>query len=273
MTRAELHSSLSNWDGHLLLLHRSESERLSSLEAWVRRGLQRHEKVIYGEDSARAEHPFVQVLQQRGVDVATAAAEGQLTVLGPEEFYPPGGKRQMIESALAEGFPAVRLSAESRTALSVMPPETHDGFEAQMNELCRAYPVSALCQYEQAATTGTRLRRVAAAHAEGIRTAQLTTDVSDGGLAIGGEIDMSNEALLVAALRTVTAAAEDGFRLDLSGVAFLGAAGCRAVLRGTEPYRRQGGRVVLAAARPPVEHLLRIVGIDQVPGIALAARD
>ena len=38
-----------DWDGHLLLLHHTEQERSSKLAAWVRRGLENDEKVVYTE--------------------------------------------------------------------------------------------------------------------------------------------------------------------------------------------------------------------------------
>src|SRR5260370_15751202 len=38
-----------DWDGHIMLVHGSESERTFDLAAWVRRGLENDEKVIYTE--------------------------------------------------------------------------------------------------------------------------------------------------------------------------------------------------------------------------------
>jgi hypothetical protein len=44
-----------DWDGHLLLLHHSEQERSAKLAAWVRRGLENDEKVIYTEVDGRSD--------------------------------------------------------------------------------------------------------------------------------------------------------------------------------------------------------------------------
>lgn len=265
------HAASLGWDGHLLLLHRSEQERRSGLAAWVRRGLERGEKVIYTEvPAAPAERSLRAVLEPRGVDVAAATAEGRLVVLPPDEFYPPGGQAEVVKRALADGFPGVRLSAESSAARSVLTAAAYTEAERRMNDLCRSLPVSALCQYDEDATADDGLRPLVALHLGDVRTARLATGAADGAFAVAGEIDFSNEDVLAAALDTAAADAAGTFHVDLSGVTFLGAAGCRAMLQGTDGFRRRGGRVILAAARPSVGHLLQIVGIDRAPGVELA---
>jgi hypothetical protein len=117
----------AEWDGHVLLLHRTEGERLAGLTAWVRRGLELGEKIIYTELPLMPEDALVPVLEAWGIDVAAAVRDGQLVVLPPEEFYPPAGQRVVVERALAEGFPSVRISAEVRAALSVLSPSAVHG--------------------------------------------------------------------------------------------------------------------------------------------------
>ena len=75
------------WDGHVLLLHRTEGERLAGLTAWVRRGLELGEKIIYTEFPFMPEDALVPVLAAWGVDVAAAVRDGQLVELPP----PPEG--------------------------------------------------------------------------------------------------------------------------------------------------------------------------------------
>ena len=61
------------WDGHILLLYGAESERLSALAAWARRGLENDEKVIYTEArETPPERTLVRLLQDDGGDAATA---------------------------------------------------------------------------------------------------------------------------------------------------------------------------------------------------------
>ena len=67
-----------DWDGHILLLHGSESERRSGLAAWVRRGLENDEKVIYAEAGGiRPERSFMRILRDKGIDTAQAVSTPQ----------------------------------------------------------------------------------------------------------------------------------------------------------------------------------------------------
>src|ERR1700685_2332725 len=89
------------WDGHILLLYGSEAERLSALAAWARRGLENDEKVIYTEArETPPERSVVRLLQDNGIDVASATAEGRLVARPVAEFFPPGGQAGMLEQAL-----------------------------------------------------------------------------------------------------------------------------------------------------------------------------
>jgi anti-anti-sigma factor len=256
------------WDGHLLLLHGSESERLSGLVAWVRHGLERDEKVIYTEAATElSERSMSVVLQQHGIDVAAATARGRLTRLPLARFYPPGGQAEIVERALAEGFRAVRMVSEASAVLAVVPEGAHTAIERGTDELCRTHPVSALCQYDEAATTGARLCQITAVHADGVRQRQLGTAPTTGGLALAGEVDMSNDALLTSALAAATGRADGTLRLDLSRVRFLGAGGCRALVQAVQEFRERGGTLLLVAPQPQVEQILRIVGLDRLAHI------
>src|SRR4051812_49243172 len=84
------------WDGHLMLLHRSETERRSRLARWVRRGLERDEQVLYGhdedgrDDSPAPQRSVLAVLSEHGIDAEAATSAGQLRVLPSEALYGPG---------------------------------------------------------------------------------------------------------------------------------------------------------------------------------------
>lgn len=170
------HAAGPDWDGHLLLLHGSEAERLAGLTAWVRRGLECDEKVIYTETpNLPWAQSFLGILEERGIDVATATAGGRLAVLPLAEFYPPEGQVTVIDRAPAEGFRQVRMSAEARAALTFVPKSAYAGFEATMDVLCRTRPVSAMYQYERRTTRGARLREAVTVHLVGVRQATLRT--------------------------------------------------------------------------------------------------
>src|SRR3954465_1431705 len=94
------------WDGHLLSLHASETERRSQLASWVRWGLERDEQVIYGHDDPdssgidsssieSSERSVLAVLARQGIDVQTATAEGRLLVLPLAAVYGAGPDGQV----------------------------------------------------------------------------------------------------------------------------------------------------------------------------------
>jgi anti-anti-sigma factor len=256
------------WDGHLLLLCETEPERRAGLATWVRRGLEREEKILYTETGDEPpERSVLGVLSTHGLDVDAATAEGLLQVVPLPEFY-PSGFRPMAERALADGFPAVRISAEAGVVLTLLSEQAYADVENALDELCHTHPVSALCQYDAAPVP----HRATSVHARGIRGRQLQTGRSDEGLILGGEIDHFDGALLTEVLRATTSERVGPFHLDLSRVTFLGSAGVRALLDGTEQFRDQGGRVLLLAPQPIVGRVLAILGIDQFPNLELTGR-
>lgn len=259
------------WDGHILLLYGAESERLAALAAWARRGLENDEKVIYTEArETPPEQTLVRLLQNDGIDAATATAKGCLVVQPPAEFFPPDGQAGMLQRALGEGYRGLRLSAQASSAVTVMPQAAHDEVERAFDQLCRTQPVSALCQYEQLGMPGDRLQDVAASHLSGgIRQRALSVAQHVGHLVLAGEIDVSNHDILTCALRAAAGQAPQTLRLDVRQVDFLGAAGCRALDDGTFRFRRQGGRVLLVEPKPWVERILRVARVDQLERIEL----
>jgi anti-anti-sigma factor len=259
------------WDGHILLLYGSEAERLSALAAWARRGLENDEKVIYTEArETPPERSVVRLLQDDGIDVASATAEGRLVVRPVAEGFPPGGQAGMLERALAEGYRGLRLSAEASSILTVMPQAAHIGVERDFDRLCRTYPLSAMCQYEQRVIAGDRLQDVTSSHLSGgIRQRALSTAQRDGHLVLAGEIDVSNNDILTCVLRAAAEQASQTLRLDMSRVEFIAAAGCRALDDGTLRFRRHGGQVLLIEPKPWVERILRLARVDRLERIEL----
>jgi len=268
----------TGWDGHLALLYGSEAERRTGLAAWVRRGLDLGEKVIYAEAPDVAAEDSVRVLlDEQGVDVAGAAADGGLAMLSLAEIYPPGGQVTVIERALAEGFTRVRLTAEAGAALGVLTESDYAVFEREMDELCRTRPVSALCQYERQATTELCLRKVVATHLAGIRDPGLRTGPAEDGIAFDGELDISNVDMFAAAVDAVVTANADAapglVRLDLGEVCFVDVAACRALVTSTRRFRRGGGRVLVIAPHPMVERVLQLLDVDRLPGFEIIGSD
>lgn len=259
------------WDGHIMLLYGSESERVSALAAWARRGLENEEKVVYTEERGTPpERSIARLLQKDGIDAATATAEGRLVAEPAAEFFAPDGQAGLLERALEEGYRGLRLSAQASSTLAVMSQAVHGDVERAFDSICRTRPVSALCQYEQGDVSGERLRDVAASHLSGgIRQRTLSVAHQPGRLVLAGEIDVSNHDILMCALRAAAEQASQLLRLDMSRVEFLGAAGCHALDDGTFRFRRQGGKVLLTEPKPWVARILRLARVDRLERMEL----
>jgi anti-anti-sigma factor len=265
----------TTWDGHLLLLHRSESDRLARLAAWVRRGLDQGEKVVCAEGCAEAGNSLLGHLRARGIDVDAAAAEGRLELLPLDVFYPPGGQDVVVDRALDEGFPALRMSAEADSARAVLTAEAYKDVESRIDRLCRTRPVSAMCRHSRRSTTGPHLRDVVAMHVAGVRDPAFSSGGDGSELVLRGEVDIANvdvlAATLGAALDAAMSSGRDVVRLDLAGVDFLGVSACRTIVDESAAFRVAGGRLVLAGSPPGVHRVLKLVGLHGVPGLELLA--
>ncbi len=257
------------WDGHVLLLHDAEAERLAGLTAWVRRGLHLGEKVVYTAGTVEPAHSLLAVLEERGVDAAAAVRDGRLALLPVEQFYPPEGQHVVVERALAEGFVAVRMSAEARTALAMLSPAAYRGLEQRMDDLVRSRPVSAMCQYARATTTGASLDNVVAIHLTGVRQSTFATGRDQHGLVLRGEIDTTNTDVFTAVLAAACASRPTVLWLDLAEVTYIDAGSCWRLDDATRRFRAAGGQVLLVAPQPSVERTLRILEVDELPGVQL----
>jgi len=222
------------WDGHLLLVHSSERQRCAGVAAWVRRGLDVGAKILYIEPADEpAERSLIHVLRQSAIDVDEALDRGQLQLL---------------------------------------PADAHAHVERATDEFCRTGPVSFLCQYS--ATLGpAALQTACGMHGAGVREPLFRTSPVPGGIALEGEVDVSNEADLRSCL--MAAAAQMGgarFVVDLSRLRFLDVAAVRTLLTATSAHRTNGGSVLLRGAQPPVDRMLTLLEIDQVPGCIVERR-
>jgi anti-sigma B factor antagonist len=256
----------SGWNGHLVLLHANEDERRERLALWVLRGLESGEKVVCATaGGGHSDAPLFSELRERRVDVDSAVGEGRLEVLPMTGFYPAGGGAEVVERALSDGFPGVRLSAEATPELVELPVDVCLRAERELDRLCREYPVSAMCQYDTAAV-GDRLGVVATTHSAGLREKQLHAVLGPDGLVLSGEVDMANQDLLADVIDTVVRSSTGVLVVDLRDVGFLTVAGGRVLARGTERFRARGGRLRLVDPAPHVLRVLRMFGLDPLTG-------
>jgi anti-anti-sigma regulatory factor len=263
-----------DWDGHRVLLHRDDHERLDRLARWVRHGLHRGEKILYVESADAGAGSVAVQLRAHGIDTDALRAEGRLQLITPQVYYPVGGPEAAISRALADGFPAVRISGAASAALAVITRAGHRDIEWGVERLCRVWPVSALCQYAYPPEPGL-LRTALSLHPGGLHERSLAASSTPVGTTLHGRVDTSNvdvlDWLVDAAADRARAAGRDRLHLDLADVELLTAPACRAVAQASEPFRRAGGNLVLDRPAPVVEEALRTCGLAGLPGVEVVA--
>ncbi len=102
-------------EGHLVLLHRSERERLLRLAERVREGIERDEKVVYVEPADAGSDSLVPALHRQGFDVGALPGAGRLRVLAPEVYYAADGQGA-VEPRTRQDPPDVRFRYAAGTA-------------------------------------------------------------------------------------------------------------------------------------------------------------
>lgn len=261
------------WDGHVLLLYATEQQRRAGISAWVRRGLEIDAKIVFVESPDEpVERSLLQVLLDEGIDATPAVGRGQLTVVGPGVGLDADWQAQLVDEGLAAGYPTVRLGGEAGTSWTVMSASEHADAERAADQLCLAQPASILCQYSSSLPASV-LERACSMHASGVREATLQIVPIRDGVAVAGEIDVSNLAVLRSALAAAGAADRHGsFVVDLSGLEFLDVAGARTLVTGTAPVRGRGTEVRIRAAAPHVDRLLSQLGVGDIDGLVLEDR-
>jgi anti-anti-sigma factor len=94
----------------------------------------------------------------------------------------------------------------------------------------------------------------------------------EGGVAVSGQLDVSNLAVLRSFLLAATTTTwRDPFVVDLGGLDFVDIGGVRTLLVGTAHYRRLGGHVRLRAPQPHVDRVIRLLGVDREQGFRTEA--
>lgn len=257
----------AGWDGHLLLLYHTERQRREGVETWIRRGLELGAKILYTEPADEPPARSLPGLLGGQADAGEAIERGQIQVVKADETaYDPDWQASVVEEALDHGYPSVRWSGEATTAWTLMPRDRHADIERATDQLCRSRPLSVMCQYW--AHESEVLLDACLVHGAGLREPLFSASPFEGGLAVAGEIDVSNRDVVRSLLQAATSATDrDPFVLDLSALDFLDVAGVRSLLAGTGPYRERGGHVRLQAQQSHVDRLIHLLGIHRTPGV------
>ena len=144
---------------HLCCIYETEAEHRAILTPYLRQGLERGEKIIYVVDAHTAE-TVLGYLRSDGLDPAPFLARGQLAILSRDETYlrgrtfSPAGMiallRKVTERALAEGYPALRVTGEMTWALRGHPGSKRlIEYEVLLDEFFPGSRCLALCQYDR----------------------------------------------------------------------------------------------------------------------------
>jgi anti-anti-sigma factor len=246
-------------------------ERATGLAAWAQDGLDQHERLVCSElpGSSPGAAPLVEVLERAGVPAADAVATGALDVvpsgvasgMGPGTTSAPWiGAR--LAAALEAGFTGLRICLD-------VPAGAGDGCAVSGGSaggLGYGARLAILCRHDRTARRS-ELEAAIAAHPEGLRTAMLVTRPIGEGLAVAGEVDVSNVDLFAATLAFHSRAARSVLWLDVANLRFMDVAGCRALARVTRVFRNNGGTLLVVDPLPPVAHVLRLLGVDRLRGL------
>ena len=144
---------------HLCCIFETEEEHQLVVTSFLRQGLEQGEKAIYIVDSHTAE-TILGYLRDDGMDVQPYLDRGQLDILTGDQTYVQEGTfdpdrmiallRSETERALAEGYPALRVTGEMAWALRGLPgSEQLIEYEARLNEFLPGSQCLAICQYDR----------------------------------------------------------------------------------------------------------------------------
>ncbi|MBC8264566.1 MAG: MEDS domain-containing protein [Anaerolineales bacterium] len=144
---------------HLCCLYETEEEHRAVLTPFLREGLERGEKVVYIVD-IRTAQAILDYLREDGLDVEPCLASGQLSILTRDDAYmregvfDPDGMiallRAETEQALAEDYPALRVTGEMTWALRGLPGSKRlIEYEVKLNDFLPGSQCLAICQYDR----------------------------------------------------------------------------------------------------------------------------
>jgi anti-anti-sigma factor len=259
----------ATWDGHLLLVFWTEQDRAPRLAAWMKRGLDRGDAILYaGADVA----PLESVLRPFGLDLARTVRSGQLRRVPDESLIVGDGPVTSVEHTLGHGYPGVRLLAGATALRNHLSDAGRlAAFERTVNDLCSSRPVGWLCELDRSTAPDDWTRLLSGTHSGGIRESNVRTRmVGTDTFELAGDIDVANSDVVGAALAAVRVADGQRARLtvDLREVSFIDVIGCRSIVEGTERLRAEGGHVTIRS-RQRIHHVLELYGLGSMANFDL----
>jgi len=143
---------------HACCFYETAEKQRAVLTPFLRQGLERGEKVVYVLDDSTAE-AILAYLRRDGLDVEPYLARGQMVFLTSAETYMQEGVfdpdtmiallQAQTDQALAEGYPALRITGEMGWTLRGLPgSERLIEYEAKLNGFYPGSRCVGLCQYD-----------------------------------------------------------------------------------------------------------------------------
>ncbi|MGY1591498.1 MEDS domain-containing protein [Geodermatophilus sp. SYSU D00708] len=272
---------------HVCWVHDDADSLAGAAARFLADGLARGERLLYVGD-----HDGIALLRHDPGPLGPLGdllADGRLTLLALTDAYTPDGgfvpEQQLAfyetatRRAVEEGCSGLRVVAEL-TALAA-DPRTRDEL-ARWEHLADDFMatgvgMSALCAYRRDALDADALTAVATVHPQlHVPDGALPDDVApfsvfvdDGRVVLTGCVDAFGADRLRRVLATSPADAADSVTLDLAGLQFADAAGCRAIATWAQDRLHRGRGVALVGASPLFARVWRLLGYDAVAPVGL----
>lgn len=144
---------------HMCCIYESEDEHRKVICEFIRQGFEQGEKVIYIADAGTA-RKMLEAFEKDGLEVYSRMSKGQLLILASRGSYIRGGAfdpaamlgmlEKETETAVCEGYPALRVAGEMDWALSGAPgAERLVEYESGLNSFFPGSKCLALCLYDK----------------------------------------------------------------------------------------------------------------------------
>ncbi|MFO0753110.1 MAG: MEDS domain-containing protein [Thermodesulfovibrionales bacterium] len=159
---------------HLCLLYETPEEQAEAVIPFLQAGLEKGEKCLYVADDA-ALPDILEAFRRGGIDTEQALASGRLTVVSKHAVYLENGRfdpdsvvrslEKAVETAKADGFPALRVAAEMTWVLGgEAGTERLMEYEAKLNNHLPHLALTGLCQYRRSRFSPEIVRDVVYTH-------------------------------------------------------------------------------------------------------------
>lgn len=273
---------------HACLTFSDREERLDIVSAFVRCGLDEHQKVVCLTEALTPERLSAE-LADRGISVAGSERRDQLVLCSSDETWLSGGGfvmaqmldflRHQVELARRHGFAGLRVTADMEWATRpVAGVEQLVVFESTMNELFVHERVTAICQYDREHFDPVTLASAAEVHPRAVAATvyfedpllRVSRQHNPPGLRAAGEIDYTRIGALGHALAEAVRL-DNHIHVNLTQLRFIDVAAAGAVVQAALGVA-EGGKMTVTCGRP-VHKVLDLIGAADVPHLRVVVTD